>query len=153
VIRLRFAASRAAVRDAVVAVDAALAAAHVAGELRAAAQITLAEACNNIVEHAYKGDDAPGAGAITLAVAAEAGGLRVTLRDRGAPMPGGAMPGRALPRIDPDNPQGLPEGGFGWPLLRAMTRALHLSRRGGQNILTFRLSAGVGRAAGDRNAM
>lgn len=137
-VNLRFSATEQAVREALLKVDAILAAAGAAEDLRTRAQIALAEACNNIVEHAYQPRDSADAG-IVLDIAGDPAGLQITLRDKGCAMPEGPLPGRELPPIDPDDPDSLPEGGFGWALLREMTRALSLSRRNGQNILRFRL--------------
>lgn len=138
-VNLRFAADETAVRAALITVDTILADAGATHDLRTRTQIALAEACNNIVEHAYKPLPDGRDGRITLDISGDAGGLQITLRDRGRAMPEGPLPGRVLPRIDPSNPANLPEGGFGWPLLREMTRALSISRRNGQNILRFRL--------------
>jgi serine/threonine-protein kinase RsbW len=138
-VNLRFGATMDAVREALLTVDAALAAAGAADDLRTRAQIALAEACNNIVEHAYEPPCDIADAAIVLDIAGDPGGLQITLRDKGRAMPEGPLPGRELPPIDPDDPDSLPEGGFGWTLLREMTRALSLSRRNGQNILRFRL--------------
>jgi serine/threonine-protein kinase RsbW len=107
--------------------------------LRARTQIALAEACNNIVEHAYQPPRAVEDAMIVLDIAGDPGGLQITLRDKGRAMPDGPLPGRDLPLFDPADPASLPEGGFGWALLREMTRALSISRRNGQNILRFRL--------------
>lgn len=139
-ISLYFPAQDTAVRAALLKVDAALQEEGIARDLRDRSQIALAEACNNIVEHAYPfaATDDP---MITLDIAGDRGGLQITLRDRGGPMPDGQLPGNDLPLIDLEDPLSLPEGGFGWPLLRSMTRALSLSRRNGQNILRFRLPA------------
>lgn len=136
---MRFAATPTAVRTALLAVDGGLANAGAADDLRARAQIALAEACNNIVEHAYKSDVAIADPFIQLDIAGDAGGLQVTLRDRGRPMPDGPLPGRELPPLDPCELTDLPEGGFGWALLRDMARAISMSRRNGHNILRFRL--------------
>jgi serine/threonine-protein kinase RsbW len=153
VISLFFPATGGAVRDALIAVDAALAAAKVESGLRERAQIALAEACNNIVEHAYATQDDARDPMITLDIAADLGGLQVILRDRGGPMPEGGLPGGELPDIDPDDPCGLPEGGWGWPLLRRMARSLSLSRRENQNILRFRLPLVETAGQTGRNAM
>jgi serine/threonine-protein kinase RsbW len=120
-------------------VDATLAAAGAAEDLRTRAQIALAEACNNIVEHAYQPIPTGVEPMISLDIAGDPGGIQVTLRDRGRAMPEGPLPGRELPPFDPEDPASLPEGGFGWALLREMTRALSISRQNGQNILRFRL--------------
>jgi serine/threonine-protein kinase RsbW len=136
---LRFAATPTAVRAALLAVDAGLADAGAADDLRMRAQIALAEACNNIVEHAYPATAAVADASIQLDIAGDAGGLQITLRDRGRAMPDGPLPGREVPPLDPGDIAGLPEGGFGWALLRDMARAISLSRRNGQNTLRFRL--------------
>lgn len=138
-VNLRFAATQNAVRDALLRVDRTLSAAGAATDLRMRTQIALAEACNNIVEHAYQPPPLGVDAMISLDIAGDRGGLQITLRDRGRAMPPGPLPGRALPAFDPDDPASLPEGGFGWALLREMTRALSISRRNGQNILRFRL--------------
>lgn len=153
IISLRFPAVDAAVRGALLQVDDALAAARVDGDLRHRTQIALAEACNNIVEHAYTREEAHSDQAITLDISADLGGLQIALRDRGGPMPDGRLPGPDLPPIDPGDPLNLPEGGFGWPLLRGMTRSLSLSRRNGQNILRFRLPLTEKGGPPGRNAM
>ena len=137
-VNLRFPATGVAVREALVTIDATLAAAGAVEDLRIRTQIALAEACNNIVEHAYPPDTNPSA-MIRLDISGDAGGLQITLRDWGRAMPDGTLPGKTLPVIDPEHPDTWPEGGFGWPLLRTMARSLSLSRRKGQNILRFRL--------------
>jgi serine/threonine-protein kinase RsbW len=138
-VNLRFPATAEAVRDTLLAVDSTLAEAGAAEDLRTRTQIALAEACNNIVEHAYAPPCDIADPAIVLDIAGDRGGLQVTLRDRGRAMPDGPLPSHDLPPMDPDDLFGLPEGGFGWALLRAMTRALSISHRNGQNILRFRL--------------
>ncbi len=138
-ISLRFPATKGAVRDALLTVDRTLASAGTAEDLRTRTQIALAEACNNIVEHAYTPPGLLAAAEIRLDIAGDVAGLQIMLRDRGHPMPAGPLPGRELPPIDPDDVAALPEGGFGWALLRETTRALSLSRSNGQNILRFRL--------------
>ena len=101
---------------------------------RGTAQIVIAEALNNIVEHAY----ASGAGEIELSLRRSGGKLSVRITDRGQPMPGNTLPAGALPAPDPANP---PEGGFGWFLIRSLTQDLRYCRSGGCNHLFFRLDA------------
>lgn len=127
-------------RTALLRIDAGLQDKGIDRDLRHRAQIALAEACNNIVEHAYPFGPS-GDALIVLDIARDRGGLQIALRDRGGAMPGGQMPGDDLPPLDLDDPLALPEGGFGWPILRRMTRAISLSRHNGQNILRFRLPA------------
>jgi serine/threonine-protein kinase RsbW len=138
-VNLRFAATLCDVRHALLTVDAQLAEAGAPTDLRARAQIALAEACNNIVEHAYQPLPPGTEAVITLDIAGDSAGLQITIRDKGRAMPDGPLPGRDLPHVDPDDPANLPEGGFGWALLRETTRSLSISRQNGQNILRFRL--------------
>lgn len=89
-------------------------------------RVLLAEVLNNIVEHAYAG----GAGPIRLTLAQGPAGLLVGVEDDGAPMPGGHVPqGR------PPVPDHLPEGGFGWHMIRCLTSSLRYERCGGTNRL------------------
>ena len=152
VITLHFPAQDRAVRSALLKVDGALVAAGVMREMCDRAQIALAEACNNIVKHAYPFDsvDTP---MIALDIAGDRGGLQIILRDRGGPMPEGRLPGPDLPPLDLDNLLELPEGGFGWPILRRMTCSLSLSRHNGQNILRFRLPVVEMRGQTGQNAL
>ncbi len=98
------------------------------------AQIVLAEAMNNIVEHAYADRD----GLIDVTLWAAPDGLLCRLVDNGAPMPS-VLPGGSLPPSGPDD--GLPEGGFGWFLIRALASDIVSQRRDGMNHLTFSIPA------------
>lgn len=97
---------------------------------RTTAQIVLAEVLNNIVEHAYAGQG----GRIDLTLSTGADGLRCVVTDCGEPMPSGRLPKGRSPR-----PGDLPQGGFGWFLIRSLARDLRYSREGGRNELSFRL--------------
>ena len=94
-------------------------------------EIALAEILNNIVEHAYEDRDT---GWITLRLSFSDRSLAATVTDAGAPMPGNAPPQTAP--VDLDRPcHALPEGGFGWGIIRSLTRDMHYERKGGRNIL------------------
>lgn len=101
-------------------------------EDRGTVEIVLAEVLNNIVEHAYA--DGPGAIEVTLRRAPD--GLQCQVIDHGVRMPGDRLPEGTLPPITGDD---LPEGGFGWHLIRALSKDLSYSRSAGRNRLTFRL--------------
>ena len=62
--------------------------------------------------------------------------LTCELIDRGRGIPGGQLPAGALPDLDTPRAQ-LPEGGYGWFLIQALTRHLNYARIGGENHLTF----------------
>ena len=98
---------------------------------RGKAEIVLAEALNNIVEHAY----ADGAGEIELTICVNRQGLDCRIIDHGAPMPHQELPSGTLAA-----PEDLPEGGFGWHLIRTLSEDLRYARIAGQNQLTFRLN-------------
>jgi serine/threonine-protein kinase RsbW len=99
---------------------------------RGTAEIVLAEALNNIVEHAY----AEKGGEIDVLLEPAADGLRCAVVDRGAPMPGLALPQGQLPQ---GTGADAPEGGFGWFLIRNLAFDLRYDRGDGFNRLTFLL--------------
>ncbi|MDP3960594.1 MAG: ATP-binding protein [Pseudorhodobacter sp.] len=103
---------------------------------RGTAEIVLAEALNNIVEHAYARDS----GKIELTLQLHQSELVCLIEDQGLAMPRHALPTGELPEIT--GPDALPEGGFGWHLIRSLSRDLHYRRIGGRNQLSFRLDAG-----------
>jgi serine/threonine-protein kinase RsbW len=133
---LRLAARDTAVRAALLQLDAACGAAGLGAEDAATAQIVLAEVLNNVVEHACAAD-AP----IGVAIRLVPGALSVTVCDDGAAMPGLVLPpGRAPDLETPD----LPEGGYGWYLIRLLAEGLCYQRDEGGNRLRFRLPLGRG---------
>ena len=97
-------------------------------ESRDAAEIVLAEVLNNVVEHAY----AMYPGKIELWVTRREDFLFVRMVDHGLPMPGGDLPGGRMLKVDD-----LPEGGFGWFLIRNLSHELTYERDGMHNILSF----------------
>jgi serine/threonine-protein kinase RsbW len=101
---------------------------------RGTAEIVLAEALNNVVEHAY----ANSPGTIELTVTLNGGGLVCRIVDQGVPLPRGVPPEGMPPA-----PDLLPEGGFGWHLIRTLSRDLAYDRIGNMNQLSFRLERGA----------
>ncbi|PZQ95449.1 MAG: ATP-binding protein [Cereibacter sphaeroides] len=100
---------------------------------RNAAELVLAEVLNNVVEHAY----AHASGEIEILVQVGHGSLVCTVVDHGVGMPNGRIP-------QSDTPPGcadLPEGGYGWPLIRDLSSDLSYRRIGDRNELSFRLKA------------
>jgi serine/threonine-protein kinase RsbW len=100
-------------------------------ERRGTLWTVLAEVLNNIVEHAYACDR----GAIRLNLWQQGPVLAVEVVDRGAPMPGLCLPEGHLAEIGSFDD--LPEGGFGWFLIRSMTSNLEYNRVGAENRLRF----------------
>lgn len=131
-----------AVRKALVDTIAALRFLDLSSEEYGTIELVLAEIMNNIVEHAYANDPD---GMIELEIQPNSNGLSCFLRDDGQPMPDGNVPLGVLPATCSDptaDIDDLPEGGFGWFLIRDLARDLKYSRQNGKNILTFRIATG-----------
>jgi serine/threonine-protein kinase RsbW len=133
--RLVIASDPVAVRLALCALFDRLMAGRMAADARDTAQIVLAEALNNIVEHAY----ALTPGEIEVTVEISPGGLTCRIMDAGLPLPDSALHDTAPAQPLPD--EDLPEGGFGWHLIRTLSEDLDYRREGGRNFLTFRIAA------------
>lgn len=99
---------------------------------RGTAEIVLAEVLNNVVEHAY----ATLTGDIRLQLTLSQGRLHCLIEDQGVAMPGGEPPAGILPVAED-----LPEGGFGWHLIRVLSSGLSYQRLGQTNRLSFSLPA------------
>jgi serine/threonine-protein kinase RsbW len=98
-------------------------------ELTGDAQIVLAEVMNNIVEHALA---ARSDGVIEVILRVEPSGIDCMLRDDGCAMPGGRLPDAVATQVI--DPRAEPrEGGFGWPLVRALAGDLAYRRQGEWN--------------------
>jgi serine/threonine-protein kinase RsbW len=100
---------------------------------RATVELVLAEVLNNIAEHAYAG----AGGWVSVDLALSSHGLACQIADRGQPMPACRLPDGRL-WADPATPLcDLPEGGFGWSLIRSLTADLRYRRDAGGNRLGF----------------
>lgn len=99
-------------------------------------ELVLAEALNNVAEHAYAQMEA---GALSIRVQRQDQALHIHLRDNGTPLPGGTLPEGRLPESDGPRDT-LPEGGFGWFLIRTMTESIEYHRETGQNHLHLVMS-------------
>ncbi len=106
-------------------------------------EIALAEALNNVVEHAYP-NGAPGE--VKLILRHGRAGLLIEIRDNGKEMPNGRTPEGQHP-TDRQPRNNLPEGGFGWFLIRELARDLVYDRENGENFLIFRMSVGTRKPA------
>lgn len=100
---------------------------------RGTAEVVLSEALNNIVEHAYGAQQ----GQIEVSICVIQGALICTVIDQGRPMPGETLPEGRLPEVC--GVEDLPEGGFGWHLIRTLSSDLAYRRLNGRNELRFRL--------------
>jgi len=95
------------------------------------AELIIAEALNNIVEHAYADSD----GLVELSIEFRLNGLFCLIRDHGQAMPAGRAPDPPLPQTN--HPHDLPEGGFGWHIIRSLTTELGYRHEDGWNTLSF----------------
>lgn len=102
-----------------------------AADWRSTVELVLAETLNNIAEHAYAGQPP---GPVTLTARMTPDRLCVILRDQGCPLPGQKLPEGRAPNTDVPCAS-LPEGGFGWFLIRDLTTALHYRRTDQENRL------------------
>ena len=130
-IRRRITSGDVATRETLIDVTEALTAAGLSNDDVANAELILAEALNNIVEHAYAGTRGP----VDLCIEIRRDGLACTLGDQGREAPLGYPPDPPLPEIEP--PFELPEGGFGWHIIRCLTTDLRYRREGEWNVLSF----------------
>ncbi|MCX7557997.1 ATP-binding protein [Sulfitobacter sp. F26204] len=100
-------------------------------------ELVLAEALNNVVEHAYTEPNA--AGEIHISLRHRRDGLHVQICDWGNPMPDGVVPLGQLAALDGDVID-LPEGGFGWFLIRDLAKDVVYKRIGAKNQLRLRIA-------------
>lgn len=101
------------------------------------ATIALAEALNNIEEHAYDGERGL---PVLIDIRLNAGSARFRIEDRGRPLPRESLPKDRMPTTDPAALEQWPEGGFGWAILHRVTRDLTYCRSGAWNRLCFTIS-------------
>ena len=96
-------------------------------------ELVLAEVLNNIAEHAY----GEGGGPVALGLDLPGDAVVCEVVDQGRPMPLGTVPAPGLPLIDP--PEHLPEGGFGWHIVRCLVSNLDYERGADGNRLHLRV--------------
>jgi serine/threonine-protein kinase RsbW len=92
-------------------------------------EIVLAEHLNNIVEHSYAETEQ---GTIKLTVISDKQKLRICTFDTGVPLPNLSMPEGSQPDLLVER-EDLPEGCFGWFLIRKLTRNLVYLRQNNEN--------------------
>lgn len=115
-----------------------LGAADIPDDAAGTIEIALAEALNNIVEHAYQ----PGApGPISMTLSAGETCVSCELRDRGMALAEFKPPERAAPDLTGARAT-LPEGGFGRSLIFALADRVRYQRHDTENrlILDFELA-------------
>jgi serine/threonine-protein kinase RsbW len=98
-------------------------------------ELVLAEVINNIVEHAHS-ECSQGLIEITLRTGQQS--LECCIKDNGKEMPNGQLPSGLQPEI-PEELADLPEGGFGWYLIKSLACDVSYTRSGNLSHLTFRI--------------
>ncbi len=96
-------------------------------------ELVLAEVLNNIAEHAYGAQGGP----VSLGLELPGDSVLCEVLDQGRPMPLGQVPEPGLPPINP--PDHLPEGGFGWHIVRCLVSDLGYERGQDGNRLRLRV--------------
>ena len=124
-----------AVRNALAGIVDGLSTSALSGDDISRLEIVLAEIMNNIVEHAYA--ERPD-GAIELHLDQVETRLHCKVLDEGRPMPGEKLPDGFAANVEADFAD-LPEGGFGWFMIRDLTEGLRYSRRENRNHLEFEI--------------
>jgi serine/threonine-protein kinase RsbW len=135
-ISLSFPASEADTRQIMVLLTGMLRAEGVGRDALSRIDLVLSEVLNNVVEHAFA-DTLDGQ--ISLKLRLLPNHLECTVTDSGRALPNGQLPkGRLAPMSD--NRADLPEGGFGWYLIRTLAENVQYRRLAGANHLRFVLS-------------
>lgn len=89
-------------------------------------QIALAEAVNNVVEHAYS---ETATGDVRIRCELLANRLWINIYDAGQPFPDNKLPSPKEPALQPGTAlEDLPEGGFGWFLIRELASDVQYQR-------------------------
>ena len=103
--------------------------------------LVVAEALNNVIEHAY---GAHSKGDIQIRATLRADTLSVQIVDRGRPFDG--PPEEVMLNTEQHEVADMPEGGYGWFLIKRLTDDIHFSNDGVRNKLTlvFALRRGRG---------
>lgn len=103
-------------------------------------ELAMAEALNNIVEHAYPAIDAKGP--IRIRCLCRKDGLHLSINDEGIMMPDGQVPIGMKKSVDVDL-MDMPEGGFGWFLIKDLAKHVRYRRVGEINQLDLRLAVAL----------
>lgn len=130
----RFTSGTVQVRHVLDQTRAATRAAHIDRATCDSSQIILGEVLNNVVEHAYHFEEGH---PIELSIWLKDTGLLCKVHDQGDPMPNGVPRAGITTTIDTSDRVALPEGGFGWAMVRELTQNLQYFRVDGCNELLF----------------
>lgn len=110
----------------------------VSADQKSSVEILLAESVNNIIEHAYQFEKSY---RIELTYVHNNHALEFRLTDQGRSMPFGELPKPGQP-TDFTTLAELPEGGFGWGLIRDLADEISYDRRDNKNYLSLTVNLG-----------
>lgn len=96
-------------------------------------ELVLAEVFNNIAKYAYPATEG---GRVSFTSELSGDVLECLISDFGREMPNGELPAGTPPIVEVETKY-LPEGGFGWSIIRQLTDDLRYSRIGRENVLRF----------------
>jgi len=136
---IRFSSDPDMIRAALKAVSAETLECGLAPDRRAQLELVLAEVLNNVAEHAYRGRPD---GCIELRMEYGDPVLHFSVEDLGVPMPGGTLPAGNAPPTSVDTPD-MPEGGFGWFIIRQLVDDISYQCHEGRNVLRFCMTVGT----------
>ncbi|MEQ9693064.1 ATP-binding protein [Shimia sp. SDUM112013] len=126
-----------AVRSALADVRKRLEGSDMSSEMQGRVEIVLAEILNNIVEHALAEVEN---GKISLRFERSGSECAVRIEDNGSAMPDSTLSRTRLPELETEF-HDLPEGGFGWALVKMLARDVRYVRLSGKNRLELVLSS------------
>ncbi|MEM6577717.1 MAG: ATP-binding protein [Pseudomonadota bacterium] len=131
-----FEASQLKVREALINLRSALQTDGFDEDTAGSVEIVAAEALNNVAEHAYCGAEA---GLVKLTAHFDRSLLYLSIFDEGRPMPGDRLPERSDPMANVEAGD-LPEGGFGWNIIRDLCDDIQYLRLNDGNHLLIRFA-------------
>lgn len=134
--QLFFPAEPMAVRKALKASMAGLMHLNLTSDEKGVIEIVLAEVLNNVVEHAYANNKN---GVVELQVKRMSDNLVFTVLDDGVPLQGDDVLKGPAPKLEGPVAD-LPEGGFGWFLIKELTQDLTYIRSNVRNKLNFTIA-------------
>lgn len=105
-----------------------------------ALQLALVEVLNNVIEHAYLSQPEH---VIQIELRSLENLLSVRVADAGIALPPGRLGRAALPWVEPNAVDALPEGGFGLGILREVAQEVRYRSQDGTNVLTFTYKLGT----------
>ena len=132
--RMSFRATELEARQTIVAISKRLRTSGLTRDRADEVEIALAEAINNVVEHTYAKSEP---GLVRILCSLRSAHLDIRICDTGTPLPKNRLPPGLAADVSVPRAE-LPEGGFGWFLIRELTSEVRYDRCGLINHLSLR---------------